>query len=171
MRVGLSYSVTRLLNTTTTTTNTTTDVDYSDFLRMFLYLMILLVNQCNAPARFHLYEQLMSDIVYYLLYIAAQRRDVLLMCDGSVLTGRRKCIWKIYIVVLCYMLLCDMACDTGDYRFPMSNLFRKQMTSGFEETHNIGTYIIIKTGHYMKLRLGEKKRTDRQYKKIQKKKA
>lgn len=33
------------------------------------------------------------------------------------------------------MLLCNITCDTGDYRFPMCNLFRKQVAHGFEETY------------------------------------
>lgn len=63
------------------------------------------------------------------------------------------------------MLLCNMACDTGDYRFPMSNLFRKQITSGFEETH-IHYY---QNGPLYEIAFGREKKTDRQYKKIQKK--
>jgi len=53
----------------------------------------------------------------------------------------------------------------GDYRFPICNLFRKQIAHGFEETHThtqviIYIIIIVGTGRYMKiLRLAEKKNT------------
>jgi len=86
----------------------------------------------------HLCEQLISDITLYciVLYIAAQRHYVKIIYDGLVLTGRKKCIiWKIRSTL--YGIKCNIARDMDDYRFPTCHLFRRQITHGFEETHQV----------------------------------